>query len=124
MKFAIFAALMAIAMPAPAVAADWVFIGDSVSEKEIYVDLQSIRTMPNGYKRAWNKIDFTKAHKDGYTSVKGYVEYDCIEKRRRSISLIFFKGKQASTTSNEVGEWNYSAPESISESLLEFVCRK
>jgi hypothetical protein len=125
MKFAVLAALMAIAMPAPALAADWVLVDvGSADGTKFYIDRLSMRTMPNGYKRAWNKRDFSKADKDGDTGVKGYDEYDCIEKRSRNISFTFFKGKQPTTTSNEVSKWDYVMPDSTAESLLIFVCRK
>ena len=125
MKFAVLAALIAATLAAPVLASDWVEIGVSGFDgTKYYIDRLSMRTMPNGYKRAWYKRDFSKADKDGDTGVTGYDEYDCIEKRLRNISFTFFKGKQPTTTSNEVSKWDYVMPDSVAESLLIFVCRK
>lgn len=123
MKLAVFAALIAIALPAPVLASDWVEIGVSAADgSRYYVDRQSIRLMPNGYKRAWNKRDFSKADIHGDTGVTGYDDYDCIEKRFRNLSFTFFNGQKPNPSSNKVSEWVYVAPDSIAEALLNFVC--
>ena len=125
MKFAALTALVAATLAAPALASDWVLVGvGSANGSKYYIDRLSIRTMPNGYKRAWGKTDFSKADKDGDTRVTEYDEYDCIEKRFRNISFTYFKDKQPTTTSNEVSKWDYVLPDSIAESLLILVCRK
>ena len=124
MKFAVLTTLIAIALPAPALAADWVLVGANVSGTEVYVDLQSIRTMPNGYKRAWRRFDLKIPDKDGDDVYTAYQEFDCVEKRARPLSKIFRNGEQVTYTQNAVGEWSYASPDSVAESLLIFVCRK
>ena len=122
MKFAVLTALVAITLPVPAFAADWVLVGDSVSGSKLYVDLQSIRTMPNGYKRAWSRTDLKIPDKDGDNIYTGYREFDCVEKRARPLSIIFRKGEQVTYTNNAVGEWSYFSPDSMFEGLQNFVC--
>lgn len=124
MKFTVFAALVAIALPAPALAAEWVLVEANISGDRFYIDLQSIRTMPNGYKRMWIRNDFAKPDKDGETSLKYYREYDCIEKRNRFLSIRAFSGEQVTSTSSAVSEWEYVSPDSVQEGLFMFVCRK
>jgi hypothetical protein len=55
MKFAVSASLLVTALSAPALASDWVLVAESVRDSKYYIDRQSIRTMPNGYKRAWER---------------------------------------------------------------------
>jgi len=127
MKFAVLAALMAVALPAPALAADWVLVGENVSDDKYYIDRQSIRLMPNGYKRAWIRSVYNTPSKFGDTSAKVYHEYDCSQGRRRMLTSTYYKGEEVTGSGNTVGsnaEWQYSSPESIGEILFNFVCRK
>lgn len=124
MKLVVLSAVMAIALPAPAIAADWVLVTDSINDDKFYIDQQSIRTMSNGFKRAWEQNYFVKSDKYGNTSTKIYYEYDCIEKRKRLLSFIIFKDEQVNNNVNIVGDWAYVSPDSVAESLLQFVCRR
>ena len=124
MKLAVLAALMAIALPAPALAADWVPAANSIDGNMFYIDRQSIRTMPNGYKRVWEQVDYAKTDKFGDTGAKRYREYDCIERRVRFLSINYFKGNEVTSTDGRGSDWNYISPESINESLFQFVCRR
>ena len=125
-KLAVLTTLIAIALPAPAFASDWVLAGNSVDGVHHYIDRQSLRTMPNGYRRVWHKIDVTKADKSVGFSAKLYEEHDCIEKRMRNLaaSITSFYSPQNNASSNKVGEWNYVPPDSTAEALLKFICRK
>ena len=128
MKFAVFTALVAATLAAPVLAADWVFIAESVGIKDkFYIDRQSIRLMPNGYKRAWERNDYNTPNEFGDTSSKIYHEYDCNQGRRRMLHSNFYKGEEVTTSSNPVGsnaEWIYNAPDSVADYFLKFVCRK
>jgi hypothetical protein len=124
MKFTVLTALMAIALPAPAFASDWVSTSSPISGDKYYIDRQSIRTMPNSYKRAWSRSDLAKADKDGDTRYTTYYEYDCIEKRYRLLSYITSKGGQVTNTGSKVSQWEYVAPDTIAEDFFQFICRK
>jgi hypothetical protein len=124
MKFAVFAALIGVSLPAPALAADWVLLDKGVDGDKLYIDRQSIRAMPNGYKRAWLQFILSEANEDGNTKFKTYTEYNCIEKQSRNLSIIFYKGEDVTFNGSRVGNWTYVAPESLEESLLQFVCRR
>jgi len=128
MKFAALTALVAIALPAPAFASDWVFVDESVASKDrYYIDRQSIRLMPNGYKRAWVRTDHNMPDKFGDTSAKVYYEHDCNQGRRRMLTSTYYKGEEVTTSGNTVGsnaEWTYPSPDSIAETLLNLVCRR
>ena len=123
MKFAIFAALIAITLPAPAFAADWVLTSENVSGTKFYIDRQSIRTMPNGYKRAWVRSNHKIADKSERKSSMSYWEFDCIERRDRVLSLILYSGDQAKN-SNEVKDWDYVTPDTARDKLFKFLCQK
>jgi hypothetical protein len=124
MKLAVLIAVVVISLPAPALAADWVLVSTAVDGDKYYIDRQSIRTVPNGYKRAWERDNYAEANEFGATSAKLYWEYDCIEKRRRNMSVIIFKDAELITNRNKVDDWSYVSPESVEEGLLHFVCRK
>jgi hypothetical protein len=122
MKLAVFAALMATALPAPVLAADWVFLSENTGGDKFYIDRQSIRTMPNGYKRAWRRTIVGQPKEFGDTLTRFFSEYDCSGGRDRSLQGTAFKGEEITTTRNTPGEWSYVAPETIGEAMLNFVC--
>lgn len=127
MKFVVLSAGVALALPAPALAADWVFLVENLSDVKYYIDRQSMRLMPNGYKRAWIRSDYAKADKFGNTSSKFLDEYDCNQGRQRMLTSIYYKGEEVTVSGNTVGltaEWQYPSPDSIGETLFNFVCRK
>ena len=123
-KLALIAAIMAVALPAPALAADWMLVAESINGHKFYIDRQSIRTMPNGLKRAWQKTEYNTPDKFGDTAYKGYEEFDCFEKRKRNLSALFYKGEQITTSVNKLDEWIYVSPDSNIQAVLNFVCRK
>jgi len=124
MKLAVLTALVATALSAPALAADWMLVGENINESRFYIDRQSIRTMPNGYKRAWYKRESEIPNKFGNTWPKSYNEYNCIQRRDRNLSLITFNDESIKNTRNEITEWNYAPPGSGIEALLQLVCGK
>ena len=124
MKFAVLAALMAIALPAPVLASDWVLVSTGVEGRKTFVDRQSVRTTPNGYKRAWTKRIYPEIDKFGDNRVTVYQEFDCIQNRNRNLNAIYYSGERVTTTDVTVSEWVYVPPETIGETLQKFVCRK
>ncbi len=122
MKFALIAAIMAIAMPAPALAADWVLASKDADGNKFYIDRQSIRTMPNGYKRAWVQAYYGKIEIEGSTGYKSFEEFDCAESRSRTLKDIFLKGEEVALIDDAIGNWKYIAPESNKENILYFAC--
>ena len=122
MKFAVFASLLVASLSAPALAADWVLVSDSVTGTKFYIDRQSIRTMPNGYKRAWVRGHYGKTNTEGSTGFKSFEEFDCAESRKRALKDIFYKGEEISLIVDTIGTWKYIPPESHSENVLNFAC--
>ena len=117
------AALMASALPAPALAADWVFVGVGAGNyNQFYIDRGSIRTMPNGYKRAWKRTIMGLPDENGDTSSLLFEEYDCNGGRSRIIHLTYFKDEKVTVNGAASGKWSFIAPESNGESFLNFVC--
>jgi hypothetical protein len=124
MKFAVLAALVAATLAAPVLAADWVLVSTGVEGHKTFVDRQSIRTTPSGYKRAWTDRFYPEIDKFGDNRVTVYKEFDCIQNRNRNLNAIYYSGERVTTTDTTVSEWVYVAPETIGETLQKFVCRK
>ena len=85
MKFAVLVALMAIAMPAPALAADWVLVSESTNGDKYFVDRQSVRTLPDGYQRVWIQSSYLKTDPDEPNGSKYFKELDCTGGRERNL---------------------------------------
>jgi hypothetical protein len=124
MKLAVLFALIAITLPVPALAADWVQVADAINGDKYYIDRQSIRTTPNGYRRGWIRNKYNTENEFGSTSDKIFYEFDCNEKRKRVLSSIFYKGEEVTSSRSVTGGWDYVPPESVSEVFLMFICRK
>ena len=124
MKLAVLTALVSAALSAPALAVDWMLLGENINDSRFYIGRQSIPTMPNGYKRAWYKRESEIPNKFGNTWPKSYNAYNCIQRRDRNLSLITFNDESITNTRNEITEWKYAPPASGIEALLYLVCGK
>jgi hypothetical protein len=122
MKFAVFAVLVAIALPAPAFTADWVLVSTAATGDKYYIDRQSVRTMPNGYKRAWEQVIYAQPDKYGDTDSVEFREYDCIDDRSRILSSRFYKNSVNTAILDKTSGWRNVAPETIAEKPFKFVC--
>ena len=119
-KLALTAALIA-SLPTAALAEDWVFVAEALNGHKWYVDRDSIRTMPNGNKRAWTREVYAKPNSWGITSIRSLDEYDCREGRIRFLQQTAFKGNETIAMENDP-EWLYTPPESPVEAKLYYVC--
>lgn len=121
-KIYLTAALIAATLSTAALAADWVLVGRNANGEIFGVDRDSIRTMSNGYKRAWSRVVYAKPNEWGDTSAKSLMEFDCREWRFRILQATFIKGDQVTSTISEITEWRYAEPETAGEEQLNFVC--
>jgi hypothetical protein len=115
---------LAATLPAPAMATDWVLVGVSRGKvgAKFYVDLQSTRTMSNGYKRA-NELTIYDHSADGQASSnRALYEFDCSGARLRSVEIAFFKGSRITNVINEPTEWDFVYPETRENLMLNLVC--
>ena len=124
MKLAVLTTLIAIALPAPALAADWVLVSESTNGDKYFVDRQSVRTLPDGYKRVWIQSSYLKTDPDEPNGSKYFKEFDCTGGRERNLQSTFFKGEENLGTDYNPTKWTYILPESNVEAIFDFVCRK
>jgi len=115
------AALIATTLSSAAVAANWVLVIDS-GGGTVFVDRESIRTQPNGYKRAWTRYVYAEPIENVVTSAEIFKEFDCRERRSRSIQNILLKGDSIFDQFRSTEDWIYERPDSNGEVLLEYVC--
>ena len=111
--------------------AQWILVSSSLDQKEKFFIEKSSITQVNKFKRAWQKIelesDSSVSIKNNLRSARFYVEFDCIEKRRRELSYELFRQPNLTdvyTSSNKIGEWSYLPPGSNDENISNFVCKK
>lgn len=116
------AALIATTLSSAAVAADWVLVTASTDGTLGYIDRDSIRTQSNGYKRAWMRIVYAEPIDYGITSTEIFKEFDCRERRSRSIQTIIVIDDSISDSFSSTEGWTYERPDSNGEAGLEYVC--
>lgn len=120
-KIYLTAALAAATLSTAALAADWVLMYED-EEADLYVDRKSIRTTPNGYKRAWLRYIYAEPENTGITSAKLFAEVDCREGRSRWLQASAYKGTENFQTMSEPTEWRYLIPDSVEENFFNYVC--
>ena len=112
--------------------AEWVAVGGS-DVSVVYVDpVDSAISHKIGHKngnltRAWVLQDWKVRRRDGVLSHRSLAEFDCAQGRSRTLSLAAYSGPMATGTilsfSDTAGNWMYlSAPGTVGESLVRFVC--
>ncbi|MDC8755644.1 hypothetical protein OIK40_13420 [Erythrobacter sp. sf7] len=117
-KFALGAILISGTIASSAIAADWVYVGTSASDTVFTVDRESIRTLPNGHKRAWIQTILLAPDDDGDDRYEIYLEFDCHELRRRNLQASYFKGDNLTRSINTSSEWTFVRPDSVGETIL------
>ncbi len=126
MKKLLFVLLLTISS---VVHAQWILVSTTLDQKEKFFIEKSSITQVNKFKRAWQKIelesDSSGSIKYNIRSARYYVEFDCIEKRRRELSYEVFRQPNLTDvfdTSNKISDWSYLPPGSIDEKISNFVC--
>ena len=124
MKKVLCLAVFALELATPAVAADWVLVGEDINEAfTIFGDADS-RTD----NRAWFEHRFAKPQKIGdgrfYNTAKTLEEIDCSGKRRRTLTLTVYSksGNSIGSDTPSYAKWNYVIPGTVGESMYKFVC--
>jgi hypothetical protein len=107
--------------------AQWIFVLEA-NETEIYIDTKTI-SQTNQLKRAWFKLEYSlnsDMSKSEVRSSRVYREFDCREKKVRTLSLTTFSQPNllgVSTTGNKISDWSFIAPNTNAELMLEIVCK-
>ena len=110
--------------------AEWVEIGTTDEGMTLYVDPETVRRKGNLVK-LWQLLDFKIVQTvdgDSYLSTKRQSEYDCAEKRRRTLAFTWFsdnmgRGKPV-YSSSEAGKWRPVAPESVGQFEWKIACNR
>jgi hypothetical protein len=113
----------------PLTQAEWKFIEESDDGMKIFMDFKTIQRNENTI-RIWLKAEFKSSpSKPAYLSSRSLVEYECREKKFRSLTWTNFSDNQLQgkvvdkdTPSNPA--WVYAPPESIGLTLLQRACRQ
>lgn len=123
--------MMLLAGVSSVAAAEWVYVGRDPSGTTVYLDPATVRRSGSTLKM-WNLIDYGKNQAPETAkpifSSNTDVEYDCQQKRVRSLFYSVHSGKMASGElvflSSDVGDWRPVSPGSVEEVLWNIACRK
>jgi hypothetical protein len=119
MKF-VLSVLAAVLMAAPTSAADWVRSEVTIDQTS-YVDSASLRRAGDVV-RAWEKTTYPPTNPKKWKEVKSLSEFDCASRQSRVLTLTVYFTDGNNETENKVTEWKYVVPETVGESILDFVC--
>lgn len=125
MKKMLCLAVFALGLATPAVAADWVWLGDDGGTTIFFGDADS-RTG----NRAWFEHRHAKPQKYSngkfYNTAKALEEMDCSGKRRRVLTVTAYSksGNSIDSDTPSYAKWNYVIPGTVGESMYKFVCNR
>ncbi|MBL8541165.1 MAG: hypothetical protein JNK68_12445 [Betaproteobacteria bacterium] len=130
--FGLASLVAASVLPAPALAADWQLVA-TAKEGTIYVDAHGI-VLKDKLRRAWDKWQYTEDQPGfpgsgirAFRASKHLAWYNCEERSFAVAEVIYLdaKGKSVGQITLEVDVTSFTpvAPDSVSESQLDFVCK-
>ncbi len=123
-----------------ALAADWIYF-DTTSVGDMYYDKSSIKKVDKSIISVWKKDILSKEAKTRYFSILKVInkapdnpsmlsyytklmEIDCVNKKIKDISVIFYDEKGNviySSPESESGKWNAIIPNTVGEKLINIV---
>ena len=111
-------------MSVTASAVDWSFIGES-KRVTAYIDADSISNS-GGYKTAFVRFNLTKDEMNlkEYDSLTVFQEFDCRANpiKYKTLSSIARNGGQTVWLADAELNWNLAYPDSLAETISDFVC--
>lgn len=117
--------MMLLAVVSSSAMAEWTKVSQDENSITYYADYATILYEDNKAK-VWHLYDFTKASR-GDLSVKTQLEYDCKEKRVRTLSLTSYKlngGRGKAFAESSRPDWRPVKPNSLSDSIMKNACEK
>jgi hypothetical protein len=104
---------------------EWVKVSvGAISGNTSYIEVDKIREQ-NSYVYFWTLQDFLKPNDWGDMSIKAYWQGDCGLGRTKTLSRIFYPqpmGEGVSESNNSPLEWEYHAPDSVGDGILDYAC--
>ena len=106
--------------------AEWVKVSE-IDAGVAYIDPATIGKDGN-LRRVWAIQDLKQRHPNGELSRRLLHEYDCAERRRRSLSTSAHTERMATgevlSSSIDPGNWHPVAPGTVDEAMLKIVCAR
>ena len=97
-------------------------MGENWEGTKFHIDRESIRTTPDGNKRTWVRSYYGKRDEEGNTGDQTLYEFDCNEGRYRGLQASWFIVREETRKLNRPGPWEYIAPETVIDTVLNYVC--
>lgn len=125
MKKMLCLAVFALGVVTPAVAADWVWLGNRSDNDVTFGDADS-RTGNS----AWFEMRYAKPQKHGngkfYNTTSALEEMDCSGKRLRILTVTWYSksGNSIYSYTPSYAEWSYVIPGTLGENMYKFVCNR
>ena len=107
--------------------ADWMSI-EKNEQLEMFLDLDTVQKEA-GNRRVWTLINLLQKDRDGVSSLKGFVEYDCTGFRSRTLEETWWSEQFAQGTDltppgrdKKADRWTYVRPGTTGGAKFQIVC--
>ena len=108
----------------------YTLVATSENSVDFFVDISSLQIKGN-YVRAWEKTNLPSPKLiDGsyYQSTRSYEEYDCKERKSRTLSWSVFLEKDLKgglvLSYSKAADWDFIAPNTTANKMMNVVCKK
>ena len=106
---------------------EWSYVTENVGGIKYYYDKERVRKSGK-YLYFWELTDYIKPNKYGNLSSTTYFQLECSIFRHKSLKFQTYnksmgEGKMT-TDMTPPDEWNYPSPDSVDESVSNFVCEE
>jgi len=106
--------------------ADWKKITVNEAGSTMYFDPNTLKKH-NGYYYVWTMTDYLKKDSVGNYSNKIHMQIDCISKKYKSLTFVFYKEQmvkgEESVTFEGDDVWDSFAPNSVGEDFINSICK-
>ena len=108
-------------------AATWKPITESEDgNTSLFIDEESVQPSSSGVMRAWLKLVNKKPQDVESKLISSYLDYrefNCTERRARSLKTIYYYTDGTNDSSGE-DQWLYVTPDTIQDGIYDYVCNK
>ena len=106
--------------------ADWEKLGINESGQGMYFDPDTLKKHKEHF-YVWTMTDYLKSGSSGIYSNKIHMQIDCISKKNKKLTYVFYKDQMAKgevfSTLEGDGKWSSFASNSVGEKFIDNICK-
>lgn len=126
-----FLSLVLLSLACSVAQAEWVFIAKNQALTDTYYGDSATKQWSGSLVKVWDLVNFEKPEKTGniiYSSIKQFLQFNCVQKAYQSLYLTAHSGQMGSgkTVFSEgyAEQWTPIAPDTVMSDVMIWACTK